>query len=499
MITGKDLIESGWPEGKIIGLALKAAESVQPADFVPFPESPERFQLAVLDLLDVVRQDPRRWLAVSNEDVKALAREVMYVNSPESREDRLRDVPEPFNVFGRELIEDVAFEQMRTAMRLPVAAAGALMPDAHLGYGVPVGAVFATKDAVVPWAVGVDIACRMKLSVFKLSSHVLGQRKSELKDILLRSTNFGAGGKFKDGRREDHPVLEDPAWQATDFLRGLKDTAVAQLGTSGSGNHFVEWGIFEVNENNYEDLRELWPSPDQDFPRRTYLSILSHSGSRGVGYKIANRYSKIAKRRYPKVGEMAWLDLGTEEAEEYWLSMQLAGRYASANHEVIHKKMARALGHTPAFVVENHHNFAWMEQHQGEDLVVHRKGATPAGEGEYGVIPGSMADPGYVVLGKGNAHSLRSASHGAGRTMSRKRAFESITERQWKDTLKKHGLSVIGGSMDEAPQAYKRLDHVMRYQDELISSVGKFTPVICRMDDEKPRSVKRRQTQGAVS
>ena len=231
-------------------------------------------------------------------------------------------------------------------------------------------------------------------------------------------------------------------------------------------------------------------------PGRKYLALLSHSGSRGVGFKIANRYSKIAKAKHPKlhksVADLAWLDLTSEEGEEYWISMNLAGRFASANHAVIHDKVAEALGEDVLAKVENHHNFAWKEETGGKEAIVHRKGATPAGPGVMGVIPGSMGDPGYVVRGRGNEDSINSASHGAGRLMSRTAAFKSIPEERWRSYLADKGVTLIGGSVDEAPQAYKDIGAVVGLQGDLVDLVGRFTPKIVRMDSGgKPRRRKK--------
>ena len=343
--------------------------------------------------------------------------------------------------------------------------------------------------------------CRMRLSVFELSPDLLDDRRDELTDVLLRNTNFGAGSKFKEGRRPEHEVLDDPAWEATPFLKKLKDTGRAQLGTSGSGNHFVEWGIFEaLGEPDETTEKEGVREEGAEFafaPGRKYLALLSHSGSRGVGFKIANRYSGIAKQKHPKlhksVAELAWLDLSEEEGEEYWLSMQLAGRFASANHAVIHDKVSRALGEEVIAKVENHHNFAWREKVGDGEAIVHRKGATPAGPGVMGVIPGSMGDPGYVVRGKGNEGSINSASHGAGRLMSRSAAFKSIPEESWRGYLAEKGVTLIGGSLDEAPQAYKNIEAVVGLQGNLVDLVGRFTPKIVRMDaGSKPWGKKKR-------
>ena len=344
--------------------------------------------------------------------------------------------------------------------------------------------------------------CRMRLSVFELPPDLLDDRRDELTDVLLRNTNFGAGSKFKEGRRPEHEVLDDPAWETTPFLKKLKDTGRAQLGTSGSGNHFVEWGIFEaLGEPGETTEKEGVREEGAEFafaPGRKYLALLSHSGSRGVGFKIANRYSGIAKQKHPKlhksVAELAWLDLSEEEeGEDYWLSMQLAGRFASANHAVIHDKVSRALGEEVIAKVENHHNFAWREKVGDGEAIVHRKGATPAGPGVMGVIPGSMGDPGYVVRGKGNEGSINSASHGAGRLMSRSAAFKSIPEEDWKSYLAEKGITLIGGSLDEAPQAYKNIEAVVGLQEDLVDLVGRFTPKIVRMDaGSKPWGKKKR-------
>jgi tRNA-splicing ligase RtcB len=479
VITGNDLIERGWPQGKAIGLALAAAEALHARG---------------MDDDSIVRElekarvtpDPRN---VPDPALAPLARECEAIRAAKSvSQDELHAEPLPYGVWGADLIEPNTTAQMEGAMRLPVSVGGALMPDAHLGYGLPVGGVLATEGAVIPWAVGVDIACRMRISIFDVSPDVLDGRRDDLAEVLLRNTNFGAGGKFKEGRRPEHEVLDDPAWEATPFLKGLKDTGRAQLGTSGSGNHFVEWGVFEAlgevgDAPEGEGLRE---EGDVFVPGRRYLALLSHSGSRGVGFKIANRYSKIAKQKHPKleggVADLAWLDLESEEGEEYWISMSLAGRFASANHAVIHDKVAKALGEEVAAKVENHHNYAWRERVGGKEAIVHRKGATPAGRGVMGVIPGSMGDPGYVVRGKGNERSINSASHGAGRLMSRSAAFKNIPEERWKEYLAERGVTLIGGSVDEAPMAYKDLSKVIEVQSDLIEVIGAFTPRIVRMD-----------------
>ncbi|MBK8025696.1 MAG: RtcB family protein [Chloroflexi bacterium] len=191
----------------------------------------------------------------------------------------LRDDPLPYRIWGQQYIDPEAVKQMDNAMRLPVSVAGALMPDAHVGYGLPIGGVLAVEDAVIPYAVGVDIACRMRLTLFKESPILIQQKIGQFRKALLEQTRFGAGARWTGNDRAQHEVLDDPDWNATKFLKSLKSIAMEQLGTSGSGNHFVEWGAFRLDEDR----------PDVGLERGQYLALLSHSGSRGVGYKISGR------------------------------------------------------------------------------------------------------------------------------------------------------------------------------------------------------------------
>ncbi|MCU0496281.1 MAG: RtcB family protein [Anaerolineae bacterium] len=399
----------------------------------------------------------------------------------------LHPQPLPYRVWGAEFIDAESQKQMDNAMRLPVTVAGALMPDAHVGYGLPIGGVLATENAVIPYAVGVDIACRMRLSIYEISPHVLGQQTGKFKNALTEGTRFGAGQKYTGKDQAEHEVLDDPLWETTPFLKNLLNTAYGQLGTSGSGNHFVNWGAIHFEQD----------APDLDLKAGEYLALLSHSGSRGVGYQIADRYSKLAMNYHPNLDKSArhlsWLPLDWDLGREYWLSMELAGRFASANHEIIHQRVSKAAGLKPIAVVENHHNFAWKETFidengQAHDVIVHRKGATPAGAGVLGVIPGSMADPGYLVRGKGLNSALNSASHGAGRQYSRRKAIENITKTERDRYLKERGVTLIGAGMDESPQAYKNIDQVINAQLDLVELVAKFTPRIVIMDGSGSKS-----------
>jgi tRNA-splicing ligase RtcB len=375
----------------------------------------------------------------------------------------------PWRQWGTDL-ESSAVEQLRNVCKLPVAVAGALMPDAHQGYGLPIGGVLATDNAVIPFAVGVDIACRMKLTVLDLPVSALTGQRDRLASVLERETFFGVGAGNR-GRRQ-HAVMDDE-WTVTPVTTRLKDKAADQLGTSGSGNHFAEFGTLTLDHD------------DLGLKTGVYLALLSHSGSRGTGAGVAEQYSKLAMSKHPELpnelSHLAWLDLDSQEGQEYWLAMELMGRYAAANHELIHRHVAKNLGVNVLLDIENHHNFAWKENHGGHDVIVHRKGATPAGAGVLGIIPGSMGTAGYVVRGKGSAESLLSASHGAGRKMSRTAAKERFTWHDAKAFLAAHNVELLSAGLDEVPMAYKDIETVMAAQADLVEPLARFDPRMVKM------------------
>ena len=389
----------------------------------------------------------------------------------------------PWQQWGANL-EPQAVRQMENACTLPVARRGALMPDAHVGYGLPIGGVLATDRAVIPYAVGVDIACRMKLSVYDIHGGRLAGQEDRLANILERETRFGLGASFRD--RKSHPVLDED-WTVSPVTARHRDKAWSQLGTSGSGNHFVEFGIFTVAADRAASLG-LAPGG--------YLALLSHSGSRGTGAQVCSHYSRLAMERHPglprELKHLAWLPLDSPEGQEYWRAMQLMGHYAAANHELIHRAIARALGEKPVLDVENHHNFAWLETHdiggRPREVVVHRKGATPAGAGVPGVIPGSMASPAFLVRGRGNEDSLCSAAHGAGRIMSRKQAVQTFTWHAAKKVLDERGVRLLSAGLDEVPMVYKDIHQVMAAQTDLVEIVARFDPKIVKMSPAGDRA-----------
>jgi tRNA-splicing ligase RtcB len=384
-----------------------------------------------------------------------------------------RAEPAPWQQWGADL-EPQAVQQMAQACALPVAVAGALMPDAHVGYGLPIGGVLATDNAVIPYAVGVDIACRMRLSVFEAKASMIAGQKDRLANIIERETRFGLGCVFK--HRREHEVM-DADWSVSPVTERLRDKAWAQLGTSGSGNHFVEFGAFSVDDNS------LGIAPGE------HLALLTHSGSRGVGAQVCQHYSRRAMERHPELPKelkhLAWLSLEDEAGQEYWAAMNLMGHYAAANHALIHQHIARSLGEKAIVEIENHHNFAWKERHLVDgaerEVVVHRKGATPADAGMLGVIPGSMASPGFVVRGKGEVASLRSASHGAGRLMSRTKALQSFTWSAVKKLLAEREIILLSAGLDEVPGVYKDIATVMAAQTDLVDVLGRIDPKLVKM------------------
>jgi len=306
----------------------------------------------------------------------------------------------------------------------------------------------------------------------------LMQNESRFTRILLESTLFGSGAQFSSAA--DHAVMDSDVFDSMPLLKNLKDKAWKQLGSSGSGNHFAEFGTVDIAADN------ALPG----VPAGSYLALLTHSGSRALGANIAAHYTKLAKqlRRLPgDAANLAWLTLDEEAGQEYWMAMNLAGDYASACHHVIHDKVSKLLARKPLGMVENHHNFAWKETWNGKEVIVHRKGATPAAKGVLGIIPGSMTAPGFIVRGRGEAASVNSASHGAGRQMSRSKALKSITQSALQKELKKHGVTLIGGGLDEAPFAYKNIETVMQQQQSLVDIVGRFMPKIVRMAGDEPK------------
>lgn len=461
-LRGKDLVAIGYHDTAIRSLAMQVVGKA-----MKYQSKEEK--IAILEQLIATPDqytNHAQWNPIAIKLVDQLAKEEQY-----------DFVDKPFKIYGEAGIEQGAKDQMKQAMSLPITVNGALMPDAHHGYGLPIGGVLATEGAIIPYGVGVDIGCRMCLSVFDIPSTFLENNTSQLKKIIQDNSRFGKD-VFTDNQRDD-AIFDRPEFKSSGLLRSLQDKAYTQIGSSGGGNHFVEFGFIDIRQRDN----------DFDLPMGSYLALLSHSGSRGLGAKIAQNYTSIAmkKRNLPKnIAHLSWLYLTEQEGQEYWMAMNLAGDYASACHHHIHKRVQKALGEKPIKVIENHHNFAWKETlADGKEVFVHRKGATPAHKGEWGIIPGSMTAPAFIVRGLGNTASLNSAAHGAGRLFSRTKAKSSFTKKMLREELKRKQVELIGAGLDEAPFAYKNIHEVMQHQQNLVNIVATFMPKIVRMDSGK--------------
>jgi len=458
-LSGKDLIKLGFPKNNSINIALGQINRYRKR---------EKKESILTEAKEVLLHPEKfegngTWGKVAEGLIKPV----------QVRMHQLKTTRAPFTIFGENEIDQQAKFQLYDSLKLPISIAGALMPDAHSGYGLPIGGVLATDNAVIPYGVGVDIGCRMSLSIFDLPASYFKGKEHQLEAILKDNTKFGMNETH--ATKADHDVFYRSEFQDIPLLKNLLPKAYKQLGSSGGGNHFVEFGIAKIDN----------PENEWKLGVGEYFAVLSHSGSRGLGANIAKHYTYLATKQCPlpkNVQHLAWLDLNTHDGQEYWLAMNLAGEYAKACHDDIHRRIAKAIGKRVVVTIENHHNFAWKEMVNGQECIVHRKGATPAAEGQLGIIPGSMTAPGYIVKGKGNADSLNSASHGAGRLFSRAKCKSTFTQSEIKKVLKANDVTLIGGNIDEAPMAYKDITKVMGNQTELVEVLGTFTPRIVRMD-----------------
>ena len=461
-LRGKELKRLGYTNHRAISLALNIINK----------NCKRSNKVEILEHLEKIKHKPGDYLydSVFGELAKMLSEKPVQ-KKKNTKIDWNKQVD--FKIYGAENIDPEAIHQMETAMKLPISVKGALMADAHVGYGLPIGGVLAAYNAVIPYGVGMDIGCRMCMSVFPVSPKIIKGEADRIKNILMNETRFGLA-EFTD--LKEHDILDRREFREIKFLKSLHGKFAKQLGTSGHGNHFVDVGLVEIGEL----------SPRLGLNTGSYFAVLTHSGSRNFGAEVCKHYTNVAKDKLELTGEAArlvWLFLDSEEGQEYWAAMNLAGDYSHANHRIIHNRLAKAFGEKTLVIIENHHNFAWKEKlAEGEELIIHRKGATPAAVGDLGIIPGTMASPAYIVAGKGNADSLNSASHGAGRLMSRNQAKATFTESGLKKYLKAKGVELLGGGTDESPQAYKNIDEVMKHQKNLVEILGVFYPKIVRME-----------------
>ena len=361
-------------------------------------------------------------------------------------------------------------KMLRNVSRLPCLFKHvALMPDAHLGIGSMVGSVIATKDAVIPATVGVDIGCGMMAVRTPFKSGILDGKMAEFRHEIERSIPVGFN-EYRD------PVDESHEWEGWaefgELHRGVQDRrskAMKQLGTLGGGNHFIE--VCLDTEDN------VW--------------LMLHSGSRNIGNEVATRHIATAKTLHDlntlPDPALAYFVQGTNEFKAYWHDVDWSQRYAMKNREIMMKRLLRSFNRmfnnqeewNPEIVVNAHHNYVALEEHFGDKVYVTRKGAINAESGRYGIIPGSMGAKSFIIRGLGNPYSFNSCSHGAGRRMSRTAAKKAFTQ----DDLKRQTEGVEcrkdHGVVDEIPGAYKDIEEVMRAQEDLVEVVAELKQVIC--------------------
>ena len=397
-------------------------------------------------------------------------------------------------IFGQHDAGTLAqFEDVRTR-----AVDAALMADGHVGYVMPIGGVAAYREQVSVVGVGFDIACGNAAIRTDLSLADLGESPEEIRthlagiaDEIAGTVSFGVGRRnAADDAPVDHPLFDDPAWGAvpTKERNHLRNKARAQLGTVGSGNHYVD--LFA------DEAGALW--------------VGVHFGSRGFGHTVASAFLALAQGRAwgERVPEReALLDLAAPVGHDYWHLMNLAGRYAYAGREWVARHVVRLLGAQELELVHNHHNFAWRETHGGEEVVVVRKGATPAFPGQLGFVGGSMGDDAVIVRGTDAARddgtretqraALFSTVHGAGRVMSRTQAAGKrnrrtgavirpglVSREMMYAWLAERGVILRGGGLDESPHAYRRLPEVLDAQEGTVEIVHTLRPLVVVMAGE---------------
>ena len=389
---------------------------------------------------------------------------------------RYRDHPVPIVAFGEKNVdfESEVYTQIETAARLPVAVRAAILPDGHVGYALPIGGVIALENAVSPSFVGYDIACRMTLSILDLRPAEFLRQREEFAYVMRTVSSFGVGKGFSGRDRRDHPVMDDPLWRNIPVLNEYKHMAAEQLGSSGGGNHFFDALIGEV----------IAPADWMPLPVGSqFVAIMTHSGSRGAGNKLAHHYQALAAHETHSLmsgipGGYEWLSLDGEGGKEYWAVMELMGRYARANHHLIHDYFELTAGLRQIARWENHHNFAFKE----EGTIVHRKGATPAEKGRIGIIPGSSGTDSFLVEGLGNPESLNSSSHGAGRPRSRTASIKQYDAQAFHRHMDEKDILSFGVAPDETFMAYKDIERGMSLQEgRLIRTVARMSPSIVIM------------------
>jgi len=368
-----------------------------------------------------------------------------------------------------ESIESECLTQAENLANLPFAFHHiALMPDCHSGYGMPIGGVMAAIDVVVPNAVGVDIGCGMvavKTSATEITEDQIKKIIGKARGVIPVGFNRHKTSQWEYSEDIESLRLDAEVFELEVINREL-DSAGKSLGTLGGGNHFIE---IQKGDDGH-----IW--------------LMVHSGSRNLGKQVADHYNTLAiqlnEKWYsivPKEHQLAFLPYESTEGLAYACEMGFCLKFAKANRKLMMDRLMSitdgVLGCTFSEPLDIHHNYAALENHFGKNVRVHRKGAIRMREGELGIIPGSMGTPSYIVQGLGNKDSFMSASHGAGRKMSRKKANESITEEMAQEAMKGIVFGRFNGKTDEAPQAYKDIEEVVSNELDLIKPVVKLQPL----------------------
>jgi len=348
-----------------------------------------------------------------------------------------------------------ALAQMQRTLENEHATKGVLCADNHKGYAVPIGGVVAYREAVSPSGVGFDIGCGNKAVLTDMPGAELRANIERIMDDVWNTLSFGVGRK--NNETVDSRLFDSPVWRES-YAKPLKDKARQQLGTIGSGNHYVD--LFTDEED------------------RVWIGV--HFGSRGFGHGIATYFVRLGGGKAGMDAAPLVLPLRSEIGRDYMKGMQLAGEYAYAGRTWVCDRVAQLLGAKILEEVHNHHNYAWAETHNGVDYMVIRKGATPAFPGQRGFIGGSMGEDAVIIEGVESDVSktaLYSTVHGAGRTMGRNEAKWTIKPEEMNDWLQQKGVTLRGGGLDESPQAYKRLPEVLNHHGGTIKILHTLTPV----------------------
>lgn len=361
-------------------------------------------------------------------------------------------------------------EQMVRTVSHEAVVSGVLAADSHVGYGVPIGGVVGYDGHISPSAVGYDIACGNKACLLDIPASSVSENIKSIMDFVWQTLDFGVGRKNSSNGPSDHELFDDDLWNES-ILSPLKEMAQGQLGTIGSGNHYTD--LFKDEQG------------------RAWIGV--HFGSRGLGHKIATHFLKAGGATDDMDAVPLVLSMSSDLGRDYYRHMVLAGKYAYAGRDWVCEKIASILGANILSTVHNHHNFGWLEEHGGKELMVVRKGATPAFPGQKGFVGGSMGDISVILEGLDSEEayeSLNSTVHGAGRVLSRtqaagkknwktggKKSEGLISEAMMHEWIGKLGVELRGAGVDESPHCYKRLPDVLTYHAGSVRILHTLTPL----------------------